>query len=155
MTVAMNQVQQIVDELRRFGERVTIQRRMVIEALCAAADHQTVHDVCQYLKDHGEHITESTVYRILRWLNEHGFATQTDLGVQGIVYELKHETPHHHLVCLSCGSITQFDNRYMNEFCKHLRDEYSFEPRVEHMAFFGWCKECQHRNLVGTFAHHS
>lgn len=93
-------VQQIVDGLRQLGERVTIQRRMVIEALCAAADHQTVYEVWQYLKDRGEDLPESTVYRILRWLNEQGVASQTDLGIQGIVHELNHGDPHHHLVGL-------------------------------------------------------
>ncbi|MEP7288065.1 MAG: Fur family transcriptional regulator [Chloroflexota bacterium] len=153
MTQNQNQVQQIVNELRQRGERVTIQRRMVIEALCTTKGHQTVNDVRDTLKVHGEAMTESTVYRILRWLNEHGFASQTDLGAQGVVYELLYATPHHHLVCLACGSITALDDGGIETLRKHVQDEYSFEPRVEHMAIFGWCKECQRKNLVGTFAH--
>lgn len=53
----------------------------------------------------------------------------------------------------ACGQITQFDDPYMDELGEHLRREYGFEPRAEHMAFFGWCKMCQQRNLTGTFAH--
>src|SRR5215468_2665973 len=129
----MTSVQSILTTLRQRGERMTIQRRMVIEALCAGKGHQTTLDIRRYLQNHDEDITESTIYRILRWLNALGLVSQTDLGLQGIVYELMAENPHHHLVCLSCGKIIPLADSFAESIRQSLRDEYAFEPRVEHL----------------------
>jgi Fur family transcriptional regulator, ferric uptake regulator len=137
-----NQAERVMDILRQRGERITLQRKLIIEALTRGKGHQTISEVHQDLQSLGNDIDESTIYRVLQWLKEMHVVSQTDLGTNGIVYELIEDTPHHHLVCLNCGLILHLDDSFTNQLRDDLRHEYGFEPRLDHLALFGWCSEC-------------
>ncbi len=136
-------IDQFVAQVRARGERLTIQRRLVIEVLCEHHDHLAVHDIQQMLADQGYALSETTVYRILQWLKDLGLVSQTDLGQSGIVYQVISERPHHHLVCLNCGRIIDIDDRVLAPLREVLKQDYDFEPRIDHMAFFGVCGACR------------
>ncbi len=133
----------ILTKLREAGERLTIQRRMVLEVLCDGGNHLAVQDVQMRLAERGIELNETTVYRILQWLKDTGVVSQTDLGQRGIVYQIIGAHPHHHLVCLNCGHVIDIDDSVLEVLRERLRQEYDFEPRIDHMAFFGTCRECQ------------
>lgn len=133
----------IVSKIKGRGERITMPRLAVIEALCALGGHQTTQNLQHHLAAEGVFIQESSVYRVLQWLKELGFVAQTDLGQSGITYELISTPPHHHLVCLNCGGIQELADAYLDDLRQHLRSAYDFVPRIEHMAFFGICQNCQ------------
>jgi Fur family ferric uptake transcriptional regulator len=133
---------ELVHDLRARGERLTVQRRMVLEILCAQREHLAVQDIQQQLQQNGVDLTETTVYRILQWLKEVGVVSQTDLGQTGTVYQLVGTHPHHHLVCLSCGRVIDVDDDAITPLRDYLRREYGFEPRIDHMAIFGLCPVC-------------
>ena len=137
--------EEVIDALRQRGARLTIQRRMVIEALCDDRDHQSVQAIQERLHAQGTHLTEPTVYRIVQWLKELGFVSQTDLGHSGIVYQLIGDRRHHHLVCLGCGRVIDVDDGIMDSLRATLRRDYDFEPRIDHMAIFGLCRDCRER----------
>ncbi|MBN1681641.1 MAG: transcriptional repressor [Anaerolineae bacterium] len=135
----------VISKLKQRGERLTIQRLLVIDALCTLGGHQTVHDIHQHLHQHSTDLTEPTIYRILQWLKDAETVSQTDLGHSGIVYELLGTNRHHHLVCLSCGAVIDVDDSVMASLREHLRQEYGFEPRIDHMAVFGMCRACHNQ----------
>jgi Fur family transcriptional regulator, ferric uptake regulator len=143
----MTSVDSIINQLQQRGQRITIQRRLVIEALCNGGEHLTIGDIQQVIQRHGNCLDESTIYRILQWLKAVGLISQTDLGSRGIVYELIGATRHHHLVCLSCDAIIGLDDSIGSLLREKVRHDYRFEARVDHLAIFGWCDECweQHR----------
>ncbi len=117
---------ELVLQLRTHGERLTVQRRMVLEILCERGDHLAVQDIQQRLERNGVDLTETTVYRILQWLKEVGVVSQTDLGQTGTVYQLVGIHPHHHLVCLSCGAVQDVDDDAITPLRDTLRREYGF-----------------------------
>jgi Fe2+ or Zn2+ uptake regulation protein len=133
---------ELMHDLRERGERLTVQRRMVLEILCASGDHLAVQDIQLQLQHNGVELTETTVYRILQWLKEVGVVSQTDLGQNGTVYQLVGIRPHHHLVCLSCGTVIDVGDDAITPLRDYLRQEYGFEPRIDHMAIFGLCPVC-------------
>lgn len=133
----------IVARLRAQGERITVQRTMVIDALCEADEHLTVQDVQHVVEARGVALTEPTVYRILQWLKDLNLISQTDLGQRGVAYELIGERPHHHLVCLHCGAVINLDDAVFDDLRAHLRRAHHFAPRIDHMAIFGTCPACQ------------
>ena len=133
---------EIVERLRVRGERLTIQRRRVIEVLNERGDHLAVLDIQHRLAQQGYDLNETTVYRILQWLKERGVVSQTDLG-RSVVYQIVALQPHHHLVCLNCRRIIDLDDRAMEPLRERLRREYRFEPRIDHMAIFGLCQDCR------------
>ncbi len=139
----MGSVEDILRRVQHEGERMTIQRRLVIEALYRRGSHLTIGDIQACLQKEGHSLDESTIYRILQWLKSLSIVSQTDLGERGIVYELLGETPHHHLICLGCHAVIGLDDSLARDLRERLRRDYGFEARVDHMAIFGWCRECR------------
>lgn len=139
----MHKRDQVLQALHGRGERVTIQRRLVIEALCEEHGHKTVGDIRAAVRARSPEadLPEPTIYRILQWLKDLGLISQTDMGGAGVVYELL-STPHHHLVCLSCGAVTDIDDGYFAELRERLQHTHAFAPRIEHMAIYGTCRAC-------------
>lgn len=133
---------EVFARLRQRGERLTIQRRLVVEILCQSGSHLTINDIQARLHEQGQDLTDPTVYRILQWLKDQELVSQTDLGGSGIVYQIIDEHRHHHLVCLNCHRIIDLDDSIMDDLRERLRTEYNFEPRIDHMAVFGLCEDC-------------
>jgi Fur family ferric uptake transcriptional regulator len=138
-----NEAEHVLAALREQGERLTIQRREVIDALCRDGGHLAIDDLHGALEARGLDLNEPTIYRILQWLKDLGFVSQTDLGGNRIVYQMIGPLRHHHLVCLNCHCIIEMDDRLLDDLRDRMRREYGFEPRIDHMAFFGLCRRCQ------------
>lgn len=139
----------IITQIKRQGERITLPRQAVIDALCHLGGHQTMQTLQSHLTEQGVDMPESTVYRVLQWLKDLGIVAQTDLGLSGITYELVSTPPHHHMVCLICGGVQDIDDTLMQTVRNQLLEQHGFLPRIDHMAFFGICYDCQTESLNG------
>ncbi|WP_162909648.1 Fur family transcriptional regulator [Aggregatilinea lenta] len=138
-----SEAEHVLASLRQQGERITIQRREVIEALSRDGGHLAIDDLHGALVRRGLDLNEPTIYRILQWLKDLCVVSQTDLGGNRVVYQMIGESRHHHLVCLNCHRVIEMDDRLLDDLRARLRQDYGFEPRIDHMAFFGLCSDCQ------------
>ncbi len=134
----------IMNCLREKGERLTLPRRLVIEALGQAHTHQTIKDIQQYINAtlDGQPLSETTIYRVLQWLKELEIVSQSDMGQNGIVYALTSNPYHHHLVCLRCGITFTVEDELFASLRENLNAKYGFEARIEHMVIYGQCEKC-------------
>jgi Fur family ferric uptake transcriptional regulator len=135
----------ILDQLHARGERLTFQRRIVIEALANHVDHVTIQDIQRYVEDKYtlQVLHEVTIYRILQWLKDLQLVSQTDMGAAGIVYQRLNQR-HHHLICLKCGAVEDIDDDFLSDLRHKLADDYHFSARIDHMAIYGHCEKCLH-----------
>ncbi len=140
----MNDTERILNRLREQGERLTIQRKQVIEALTDSGAHMTIGAIRQHISAHtgDDSLTEPTIYRILQWLKDIGVIAQTDIAQSGVVYQVIGAPPHHHLICLRCGCISDLPDALFDEVRARIRDDYQFQPRIDHMAIYGYCAQC-------------
>ena len=143
----MSGPESIISYLRERGERLTVPRRLVIEALHSQAGHMTIHDIRRFVeKNHpGYSLQDATIYRILQWLKGLQLVCQTDMGSLGIVYAFVGDPPHHHLICLDCGHIVEVEDAFFTQLRDALSEGYDFEARIEHMAIYGRCRACSDR----------
>lgn len=135
----------IIHHIQAQGERITLPRRLVIEALGQSHQHLTISDIQRHIQeDNHKHIlSDTTVYRVLQWLKDLALVSQTDMGQTGIVYALMSHPAHHHLICLVCGHTQDIDDAVMQPLREHLLNQHGFLPRIDHMAFYGVCHDCQ------------
>lgn len=140
----MSSLDTVIERIRAGGERVTIQRRLIVEALCATEGHRSIGDIRSWLETtHPEYeLKDATIYRILQWLKDLELVSQTDIGRAGIVYELLGQSYHHHLICLNCGRVINLDDSYLAPLRQALSTELGFKPRIDHMAIYGLCPTC-------------
>ena len=140
----MPSFESVIGQIQGHGERVTIQRRLIVEALCAVPGHRSIGDIQNWLETaHPDYELQApTVYRILQWLKDLELISQTDMGSAGIVYELLDMPHHHHLICLNCGRVTDLDDGYFAQLRQALSADFAFEARIDHMAIYGLCPAC-------------
>jgi Fur family ferric uptake transcriptional regulator len=129
--------------LREKGYRLTPQRMMVLEAIEASHDHISAEEIHARACVKYPYINMSTVYRTLELLKEQGLVAETDLGGGRFLYHPAGKAQHHHLVCLKCGKVTDIEVSAFQQLRDELRDKYSFDAELEHIAVFGTCESCE------------
>ena len=123
----------VVGKIRGRGYKATPQRLAVLGAL-AAEQHQTLEEIRARCPEVGL----VTVYRTLDLLCEIGAVRRLDLG-DGPRYELA-ENHHHHLVCESCGAVSEFEECPLD--LRRLQDV-DFEVASHSLEIYGRCAVCR------------
>ena len=93
--------------LRERGLRVTPQRLAVHGALQAIGRHSTAEEVLERVHGNVPGVSLPTVYAALDLLADLGLAARVHAG-RAVRYDPRAD-PHHHLVCTSCGAVTDLD----------------------------------------------
>lgn len=99
---------------RSRGERMTSQRRLILESLTALGGHPTAEEVYRDVRQRDGSVNPSTVYRTLRWLESAGLVSHChlDMGPDGEHserYDPVTPVEHHHFICTACGRVTEFE----------------------------------------------
>jgi Fur family ferric uptake transcriptional regulator len=134
----------IAEQLRDAGYRVTPQRQLILDAVCALGDHVTAEEVYTQVQTLTPSLNRATVYRTLHFLAAQHILAATPLldGRQG--YEIAGPEPHHHLVCRHCGHSTALPHSALRTLFGAVDERYGFAIDMDHISFFGQCAECRH-----------
>jgi Fur family transcriptional regulator, ferric uptake regulator len=121
--------------MRGRGYKATPQRTAVLRAL-VAEQHQSLTGIRARCPEVGL----VTVYRTLDLLGELGIVRRLDLG-GGPRYELA-EDHHHHMICETCGYISEFEECPLDPKRLALQNS-QFEVRSHSLEVYGRCAECR------------
>lgn len=133
--------EQMLDLLRSRGQRVTPARRSLVEQLVSAQDHLTADELADRVGSTGAHAHRATIYRSLESLERAGIIEHVHLGHGRAVYHLADDL-HQHLVCESCGSVTEAPDDLLASVARRLHRTIGFEMRPYHFALLGRCQDC-------------
>ena len=139
----------LIGELQARGLRVTPQRAIIFEAIEKLEGHITAEDIYQEVEQVNSYISLATVYRTLELLQELNLITQTNFGRHQTHFALKDHGTHHHLVCINCNQIEEFDDELFDPIRTRLEERHSFEVHTEHMSLFGLCRRCREEQDLG------
>lgn len=128
--------------LRASGQRLTPQRRIVLDVMQRAEGHVDADHVEREAHKSDPRISTASIYRILAWLSDQGLVSVTDIGGRDHVYEYLGRGRHHHLVCRQCGTQTEVPFDFLAPLIDRVRQTYGFEVHVDHQAIFGTCGQC-------------
>ena len=96
------------------------------------------------MKSRAPRINLATVYRTLKFMTELGIIVAAETASGQTVYEIASRPSHHHLVCRSCGQMTEVgDGVFQPAFAAIDRGQ-AFKVGVNHLVIYGICKECNH-----------
>lgn len=105
--------------------------------------HFSVDNIYTELKKQHFIVSHATVYRTVQMLNNAKIITFAFKRQGKIIYELFHEDPHDHLLCVKCGAITEFEQCEVDSLHKKLCKKYQF-IEIDHIhAIRGLCIKCQ------------
>jgi Fur family ferric uptake transcriptional regulator len=134
-------VDQLQDELRSRGYRLTPQRQLVLEAV-STLGHATPEDVHAWVRERSSGVNISTVYRTLEVLEEVGLVKHAHLSHGAPTYHAAAAPEHVHLVCRDCGKIIEIEPSEITPMVDELRHTHGFAADIGHLTVFGSCSEC-------------
>lgn len=121
--------------LRERGLRVTPQREQVLAAV-RSLGHATPEQISETVP-----VDVTTVYRTLELLEELGLVRHAHLGHGAPSYRPA-EDEHVHVVCHSCGSVTDADGSLVDRLAEQLMADDGFALDRAHFTVFGRCRSC-------------
>jgi len=101
-------------ELNDKGWRMTPQRETILHVFqnLPKGNHLSAEDLYTLLKNRGENISLSTIYRTLKLMARMSLLRELELAEGHKHYEINQPYPHHHhhLVCVQCNRTIEFNN---------------------------------------------
>lgn len=123
------------------GRRVTAQRRAVLQALARLGCAQDVEAIHARARRIHPRVGLVTVYRTLEALVAEGVAQRVLFGDGRARYELGQEHGHHHhLVCLTCGTVQRLDECRVQT--KRAGRRHGFIVTAHRLELLGYCAKC-------------
>jgi Fur family ferric uptake transcriptional regulator len=125
------------------GLRMTRQRALILEII--RHRHLDADEVYRQAREKQPRFSLSTVYRTLRMLKEQGLVDELHFGEAHHHYEVKPSAEHHHLVCLGCGKIVEFECKLSQRMQQDLARKQGFEVTGVEINMTGYCSKCRQR----------
>ncbi len=124
------------------GLKRTKPREAVLEELAGARYPQSALDIYTALLSQNINIAQSTVYRTLEAMVNHGLVIKDSLLDSGlVVYELDRQIHTHYAICLGCMKMFQLDICPIEESLDQVEIP-DFTVRGHKVEIYGYCKNC-------------
>jgi len=122
--------------------RATRQRHAVAALLAGLDDFRSAQQIHHLLREAGESVGLSTVYRTLQAMADAG-----DLDVlkteDESLYRKCSTSHHHHLVCRECNRTEEVDGPTVERWADRVAAEHGFTEISHTLEIFGTCAGCR------------
>lgn len=126
--------------------RATPERFAILDTVMATQGHFDAEDLYYRLITAGVKVSKATVYNTLDLLQQAGLVSKYRFGENMSRYEKAFGRPrHHHLICLSCGDIIEFESDKLERIQDEVCTEKDFAPRSTTLQIFGTCARCSRK----------
>ncbi|HKL76083.1 MAG TPA: Fur family transcriptional regulator [Halanaerobiales bacterium] len=124
--------------------KLTSQREDILKVLIENQNqHFRADTLLKKVKEKNPDIGLATIYRNLELFCELDITNELDFDSSYKYYELNlDENHHHHLVCVNCDKIIEFNDEVLEKFEKKVEEKYDFEIVNHQIKFYGICKDC-------------
>jgi Fur family peroxide stress response transcriptional regulator len=127
---------------RRRGVALTVQRRVIFEAVLEREDHPTADQVVEVVKERIRGVSRTTVYRVLDTLVDLGVVRRLDHPGPAVRYDGKVRR-HHHLICTQCFKVVDLDDARLDRLRPPDVAAEGFEIEDFSVHFLGLCSQCR------------
>lgn len=127
---------------RQRGVPLTVQRRVIYEAVLDHGDHPTADDVYEEVRGRLPGVSRTTVYRVLETLVRLGVIGKPPSPGSVARYD-KSVDRHHHLVCVHCERTVDFDDAALNRVRIPDTRRLGFTIADYSIHFMGVCQACR------------
>lgn len=126
-------------QLEQIGYRTTAPRRTVLEAISATAPEPFT---AEGLATAVPQVGRATIFRTIRLLQELDLVCRVPLEDGSVRYQLSRSAHHHHLVCRSCGRLTEFSDTDLDGLIQRQADRSEFTLDGHSIELYGRCAGC-------------
>lgn len=137
--------ERLAEKMRAGGYRVTAQRTIILETIAHMDGHLTAQQVYERAADRLPGLNLATVYRAVETLHEAGLVDLLDAQSEPMRFALRDpQNPHGHMVCTTCGRVTDLDAQLIEQVAQTVASETDFHVHRHHLTLQGTCPGCQH-----------
>ena len=131
--------------LKEKALKFTNQREKILETLYYSEEHLTPEALHQLIVEKYPELNAgiATIYRTLSMLEDNDIVSSLSFGAQGKKYELGAKDHHDHMICTTCGEITEFVDDIIEKQQHTIADAHGFKMHDHSMQIYGICKKCQ------------
>jgi Fe2+ or Zn2+ uptake regulation protein len=124
------------------GGRLTKIKKALIDVLFTNHCLLSKQELVEKLKVKKIKPDRSTIYRELQFLTKNNIILKNTIA--GVDYYEIPQDHHHHLVCLSCNSITKVEiGNHLKKQEKQIAKQNNFNIINHSIEFYGYCHKCQ------------
>jgi Fur family transcriptional regulator, ferric uptake regulator len=127
--------------LREAGLRPTRQRLTVLEALRGRDGAVTAQELHAELRQAGDPVGLTTVYRTLSSLADAGFLDTFTRDTEQ-AFRLCGDVHHHHLVCETCNKVEEITAEEVERWVSQVAESHGFTVTGHRADIFGICADC-------------
>ena len=133
-----------LERLRDEGYRLTEARRAVLETIFAEdGDHLCSASILERVQGGWPRVGRASVFRTLDLFTRLAFIRPTYLhGNQTPVYVRLDGGHHHHIICINCQRVFEFEDCDLEDLTQQLEQEFSAQIRGHLLEFFALCDHC-------------
>src|SRR5262245_58799230 len=133
----------------QLGLALTPQRLAIYEVLASTGEHPGAEDIYRRLKPAIPSLSRGTVYRTLTLFESHGLVSRVPVSDDQARFDANLDN-HHHLVCVRCRRVTDFQDARLDELSLgHVAPD-GFRVRQHRVYLLGLCRDCQQQGERGA-----
>lgn len=111
----------------------------------------TVEEIVEDMKQQGDSVGKTTVYRHMEALNKLGSVRRSVPEAGGsAVYQYVPDAEacdqHFHMRCTACGELFHVECKLFERLSEHLRQDHGFVIDARHSVLSGVCRRCRMQN---------
>ena len=125
------------------GIRVTNQRAIIMEIIRQGQGHLDADEIYRQARVKGPRLSLSTVYRTLQMFKKLGLVEEVHFSDAHHHYEVKPSAEHHHLVCLGCGRVIEFQYPLSRDIKRNVPESSDFDITETKIRMTGYCSTCR------------
>jgi Fur family peroxide stress response transcriptional regulator len=129
------------DACRKAGVRITPQRLVIFRELTGFASHPDTETIYRRVRKRLPNISLDTVYRTLNLLSEKKLISRVG-SISGPARFEANPDPHHHFVCMACGTISDVHVRALGRLRVTDAALQGYAVRSIHVEIRGLCRRC-------------
>jgi Fur family ferric uptake transcriptional regulator len=144
---SQNQFDLLKVRLNQKGQRLTNQRQKILDVFSNALEgqHLSAEEIHHQVIQQGDRISYSTIYRALHTMVDLGILREVELAEGRKYYELSSPFAHqhHHLVCVQCGEVQEFEDSRVTKVSQRETVGHGFLMQNCQFTVYGICRRCQ------------
>jgi len=129
------------ERLRSVGLRVT-QPRLAVLDVVHADPHLSADQIAERVRGDIGAVSTQAVYDALNTLTVHKILRRFEPAGSAMKFEVATGDNHHHLVCRTCGSVTDVPCAVEATPCAIPEDTHGYEVEEAEVTYWGTCAAC-------------